>query len=390
MANAINKLPKLKKFAVPQNGIRPAGIVALSNAIENCKTLEILDLSDNCMTYKGAIPMAKALKGLENLKEINFSDTLLRNRGIQELGEVLSKNKFPNLQSVNCGYGEIKQKYAQTFAEKMSKSASSDNNFSQDEKCLFSLNGNEIGDDSIEEMKILPGIKFGEFDEDEGNPDDSSDEEGYDLLTDNEPIDEEEFLAQFTLKNTQETAEKCTPEEFLAPNGATEGHLLGLSELFEGDAEKLVDSLLKLPPYNPIDSYRKLLDLYLLLATCLEDSSHTRTMDVLNNCTDFLFARAFGRVAQPSFVVNYLLTKIGLIKDENNNNKGLEEHKIQNLRGILLSLQHGCSQKYFPKECIEILKNVLNAPPQGADFLKKYHNDKAQLSGVLYRLVQAK
>merc|ERR1712174_43724 len=77
LANAINKLPKLKKFAVPQNGIRPAGIVALSNAIENCKTLEILDLSDNCMTYKGAIPMAKALKGLENLKEINFSDTLL-------------------------------------------------------------------------------------------------------------------------------------------------------------------------------------------------------------------------------------------------------------------------------------------------------------------------
>ena len=47
LGNAIIKMPKIKVIRVPQNGIRPAGVVALASALTNCKTLEVIDISDN-------------------------------------------------------------------------------------------------------------------------------------------------------------------------------------------------------------------------------------------------------------------------------------------------------------------------------------------------------
>lgn len=121
MAQALMKMPRMKLFAVPQNGIRPAGIIALSNAICNLKTLRVIDLSDNCMTSKAAIPMVKSLANLKNLEEINFSDTLIRNRGIRAFGDVIQAHDFPKLKKINCAFGEVKEKYAVEFAERVSE-----------------------------------------------------------------------------------------------------------------------------------------------------------------------------------------------------------------------------------------------------------------------------
>ena len=377
LANAMIKMPKIKKIGVPQNGIRPAGIVALSNALCNCKTLEVLDISDNCMTSKAGIPMAKAIGNLCNLKEINFSDTLIRNRGIGALGLALETHKYPNLETINVGFGEIKARYAVKFAEQV-------NNSNQNNKITLNLNGNELGETAIEQIKKLENIKLlldddGEVEGDEGSPEHSSDEESEDELTDTDEINEADYeISAAYKKGTEEKSEACTVKEFLKePTGPK---LLGLGDK-DADVTGTILSELK------INSYRELIDLYLKLASCLTDSSHTRTMDVLAKASDEIFALAFKRVKNETFVINYLLTKIGLVKDENEKS-GSFDYENCNIRGVLLSLQRIVGQKYFPKSCSLVLKTVIDKPPIGGDYLRwglwKHYPHFLTISGQLY------
>lgn len=377
LANALLKMPKIKKFSVPQNGIRPAGVIALSNAICNLKTLKILDISDNCMTSKAAIPMAKALANLEQLEDVNFSDTLIRNRGLKAFGDVLQLHDFPKLKKVNVAYGQIKKKYAVDFAEKISAKPYLELN----------INGNEIGDEGIIRITSFNNLVIDEeegFDDDEGSPENSSDDEDYDEVTDTESLCEADYEITSTNKNfIEEKSEKCTSKEFL--NNPTGSKLLGISETY--GIEKATENLLN-SYVSQVKSYRNLIDLYLILAACLIDSSHSRTMDILNQCSDDLFKMAFNRVNNECYVINYLLCKVGLLKSEESKTNNQENDNSYNLRGVLLSLQHCVNEKYFPKSCSLILKKILDNPPVGADMLKTYHNDKAQLAGVLYRIVQ--
>lgn len=152
------------------------------------------------------------------------------------------------------------------------------------------------------------------FEDDEGAPDESSDDEDYDEVTDNEELTEADYEITSANKNfIEEKIEKCSIPEFLSqPSGS---RLLGINELYaeedddyKNDYKNLTKDLIY-EKIGKVSSYRQLMDLYLILASCLEDSSHSRTMDVLNKCSDDLFKMCFSRVQNESFVINYLLAR---------------------------------------------------------------------------------
>lgn len=372
LAKAIVHMKSLKEFAIAQNGIRKHGVKALSTGVAGCSSLQILNLNDNTFTSFGAIPMARALSNLPDLEVIEFGDCLIRNRGCEALTTVLAENKFKHLKRVNVYAGEIKSKYALKLVEVLS-------NKKQD--IIVNLDGNNIGQTMIQtKLFEFDHIDFEEqdFEDDDGTPENSDDsEEEDDDDNDGTDDDEERAAAEEIEANNfvKEIAEPCTAEEFL--QNPTGGKLL-----FLGDdcCEKLLENM-------KVESYRDYLDLYLKITKCITDSAHTRTMDVLTATSDDLFKKAFEKVGRKnsSFIVNYILARIGLLKDEEVKHSQVEQRC---LRGILLSLQHCVGMKYFPRECSVILKCILDKPPMGADHLKKFHNDKAQLAGVLYRIVQ--
>jgi Ran GTPase-activating protein 1 len=371
LAKAIVHMKSLKEFAIAQNGIRKNGIKALSKGVAGCSSLQILNLNDNTFTSFGAIPMARALSNLPDLEVIEFGDCLIRNRGCEALTTVLEENKFKHLKKVNVYAGEIKSKWALKLVEVLSN---------KEQDIIVDLDGNNIGQSMIQKQLFeFDHIEFDneEFEDDDGTPENSDDSEEEDDDDDGTDDDEERAAAEEIEANNfvREIAEPCTAEEFL--QNPTGGKLLFLGE---DCCEKLLENM-------KVESYRDYLDLYLKITKCITDSAHTRTMEVLTATSDDLFKKAFEKVGRKnsSFIVNYILARIGLLKDEEVKHSQVEQRC---LRGILLSLQHCVGMKYFPRECSVILKCILDKPPMGADHLKKFHNDKAQLAGVLYRIVQ--
>jgi len=369
LSKAFIRMPNLQEFSIHQNGIRASGVAAMAKAVAVCTSLRKINLNDNTFTAKGAVPMAKALANLQKLEEIEFGDCLIRSKGCRALADILAAHRFPHLMRVNIAFGECHRDAVLALAKSISD---------MEQGVLLNCTGNSLGAGGIQQIFEYDYIDFEneEFEDDEGTPDNSEDEEseasGADESDDEDEAADIEIL-EANKGHVTETVEQCTVAEFLAnPTGP---RLLGLGE---DAAEKILQEY-------PVKSYRDYLDLYLQITLCMTDSAHTRTMDILNCSSDVLFKAAFQKVGPKysTYIVNYLLTKIGLLKDEES-----RAPVTRDLRGILLTLQHVCGQRYFPTACTVILKNVIDRPPCGADHLKKFHNDKAQLAGVLYRLVQ--
>jgi Ran GTPase-activating protein 1 len=79
----------LKEFSIPQNGIRSAGIIALSKSLGQCKNLVSLDLQDNTFTLEGAEAFSCALPAWKNLRSLNLNDAYLTGRGASLIFKVL-------------------------------------------------------------------------------------------------------------------------------------------------------------------------------------------------------------------------------------------------------------------------------------------------------------
>lgn len=70
----------LVHIQMPQNSIRPQGIVQLLDCIKECP-LEFLDLQDNTFTQIGSAALADAFKSWPNLLTLNVGDCLLGPKG---------------------------------------------------------------------------------------------------------------------------------------------------------------------------------------------------------------------------------------------------------------------------------------------------------------------
>lgn len=85
---------------MPQNGINPPGITALSHAFAHNPHLTYINLSDNTFTASGAEAFALALPKLTNLETLNLESCLVRTSGAKAIANALD-GEFPHLKVCN-------------------------------------------------------------------------------------------------------------------------------------------------------------------------------------------------------------------------------------------------------------------------------------------------
>ncbi|KAI8055137.1 hypothetical protein BDF22DRAFT_370618 [Syncephalis plumigaleata] len=114
-ARAFAAHSQLREVRMPQNGIRPDGIVTLLGGLGKCTTLRYLDLQDNTFTAKGAMALAKVLPVWTELERLNIGDCMLNPDGALEVAKALNVAR-PSLLYLNMTYAEMDDKGALTLA----------------------------------------------------------------------------------------------------------------------------------------------------------------------------------------------------------------------------------------------------------------------------------
>ena len=145
MAKAFSVIGTLEEIQLPQNGIQHEGIAALAEAVKVNKNLSHLNLNDNIFTEKGAVSMAKGIAEIDSLTIINFGDCLVRTKGAKAIAEAL-KTSNPNLKQLILSFGEVELEGGLRVCEAVAKKEGLE---------LVDLNGNQFGEDGVDELKDL-------------------------------------------------------------------------------------------------------------------------------------------------------------------------------------------------------------------------------------------
>jgi len=82
----------LREIRLLQNGIRPEGVLVLTDALKTLVDLEWIDFEDNTLTAKAGLPFAEALPSWTKLKKLNLGDCLLGNKTVVAIAEKLKDN----------------------------------------------------------------------------------------------------------------------------------------------------------------------------------------------------------------------------------------------------------------------------------------------------------
>ena len=98
---------------MPQNGIRPPGIEALTGAFLENPNLRIIDLNDNTITL-AAPKLALAIEKLPKLELVNLESSLIRTKGALSIARAITSHK--NLQELYLGCNEIHTEGAMEIA----------------------------------------------------------------------------------------------------------------------------------------------------------------------------------------------------------------------------------------------------------------------------------
>ncbi|KAJ1508268.1 hypothetical protein HMI54_008560 [Coelomomyces lativittatus] len=106
LAKAFSMHPNLTHLSIPQNGIRPNGIVSLMQSLQKCVHLQHLDFQDNTFMFLGANALASNLKYWPSLVSLHVGDCLLTDQG----GSVLLKALQQPLSHLYLGYNELSHK----------------------------------------------------------------------------------------------------------------------------------------------------------------------------------------------------------------------------------------------------------------------------------------
>ncbi|CAG8512893.1 7770_t:CDS:2 [Cetraspora pellucida] len=202
IADAIAAHGSLVEIRMPQNGIRPEGIITLCKGLAACKNLEILDLQDNTFTEKGARAFAEAIVQWPNLKILNIGDCLLSAKGGVVVAETLLLGHNKKLESLNLQYNEIDNKGVKVLASAILTHL----------KDLISLelNGNNVEEDDASIKEVISALEahghadaLGELDDMEILGDDEEEDEP----EDKEDLIEAPSLEQLTLEDKDSDTE---------------------------------------------------------------------------------------------------------------------------------------------------------------------------------------
>lgn len=205
LSDAIAAHGTLTEIRMPQNGIRPDGIITLLKGFAACKNLEVLDLQDNTFTEKGSVAFAKALVEWPNLRVLNVGDCLLSEKGGVAIAEALLLGHNKKLETLNLQYNEIDNKGVNILATAISthlKSLSS-----------LELNGNKVDPEDISIKNVRNALEengyadaLGELDDMEVEEEESEEEE------EQEEDDVEKVEKISVVKNEVKLDEKNTTE----------------------------------------------------------------------------------------------------------------------------------------------------------------------------------
>ncbi|KAJ2396776.1 Ran GAP Rna1 [Coemansia sp. RSA 2603] len=186
-AKAFAALKTLREVRMPQNGIRPEGIVELMNGLSNNSGLAVLDLQDNTFTHTGSAALAKALSSWPLLETLNVGDCLLGSTGGRLVIEALKD--IETLKIINLQYNEIEMDGAIALAESLRKLKILENielngnRFDAESNAVelikAALAENDLDDDILGSLSDMEEITDDEDeDEDEDEEEKESDEEG--------------------------------------------------------------------------------------------------------------------------------------------------------------------------------------------------------------------
>lgn len=81
LGTALGLHSKLTELSLPQDGVRPEGIMVLLPLLAKCTNLQILDLQDNTFTARGARALAAVLDKWPHLRHLNVGDCMLTSAG---------------------------------------------------------------------------------------------------------------------------------------------------------------------------------------------------------------------------------------------------------------------------------------------------------------------
>lgn len=190
-AKAFSALKSLREVRMPQNGIRPEGIVELMGGLKD-NPLRVLDLQDNTFTEKGSEALAQALGGWKELEILNVSECLLGAEGGLLIAGALKE--CGSLREIDLQYNEIEMDAAVELSESL-----------KGLKLLerLELNGNRFEAES-NAVEMIKGVLSENDIEDEVLGSLSDMEE----LTDDEEEEAEEEEAETGPKTASETLEE--------------------------------------------------------------------------------------------------------------------------------------------------------------------------------------
>lgn len=199
LARAFASHGKLEIIRMPQNGIRPDGIVTIVNGLSECKNLRHIDLQDNTFTAKGSKALAAALPSWPQLEILNVSDCLLSNKGGAALAASLSKGGNTKLRELRLQYNEIQAEPIKTLADAVKSHLNllevielNGNRFEEDSEVVEILKDALSAwghDDALDELDDMEEID--ESDEEDEDDDDEDDEEA-ELVKEAEEAEDQE------------------------------------------------------------------------------------------------------------------------------------------------------------------------------------------------------
>ncbi|WWC88675.1 uncharacterized protein L201_003588 [Kwoniella dendrophila CBS 6074] len=203
----------LKEIKLPQNGIRPEGIINLVEGLSKCPELILLDLQDNTSTNKGTRSISKIISSWPNLESLNLSDCLLGKKGGLSLMNQFQNGSNQKLKSLKLQYNELTKESIEILSiaitqhlKELKELELNGNRFQEDDDCVEELKKALAvwdNEDALDELDDMEEPESG--DEDDEEEDDEEEEEDEDEK--DEGADGADQLPPVTDKQTDDLAD---------------------------------------------------------------------------------------------------------------------------------------------------------------------------------------
>lgn len=253
LSEAFSLHENLEDVALFQNGIRPEGIVLLSEGLSKCSKLSSIDLQDNTFKFNGSKAFSMAIPNWNELTLLNIGDCLLSDAGCKVIIEkLLTSPSISKLKILNLQYAEMESETVKLLANNLGKFCSLEKLFLNGN--LFPPEGKEV--EAIR-SSLLPTTTLDELDDmeyDESEESEGSEESDLESISkvDNIPstpspkpaVDEvadvTEIIGTMAIKETEEMIPEPIEEVILA---ATENIQITESDPINEDTTEITETI---------------------------------------------------------------------------------------------------------------------------------------------------